>query len=89
MHQTLAPSTPTLQTSLDLQQIYFSHHDFFNALIALWTKNSAEDILKYFSYFFQKKSWHFMHNVSTGDNLHKMSKPVLLEKISSICCLLK
>ena len=38
-------------------------------------KKSADDILKYFSYFFflENKLWHFMQIVSSGENLHEMS----------------
>ena len=53
----------------------------FNAYpVALWVKISAEDILKYFSYFSHKTGQHFMQIVLSADNLHKMSNPVLWEK---------
>ena len=39
----------------------------------LWVKNLANDILKYFSYFSQKKVLIF--HAGCGDNLHEISKP--------------
>ena len=46
-------------------------------------KISADDILKYFYYFFQKIGfWHFMQIVSSWDNLHEISKLICLEKKS-------
>ena len=58
----------------------------------LGQKFSADHILKYLTYFFQKIwFWHFMQIVSCGDNLYEMSKPIFWEKINmkilSICCL--
>ena len=61
-------------------------------------KKSSGDVLKYFSYFFQKtgfdsscklspkenRIWHFMQIVSLGDNLHEMSNPVFWEKLEKI-----
>ena len=64
---------------------------FFNALIALWVKFSADDILKYFSYFSQKTGYDISCKLSPN-NLHEMSNPVFGGKIrnmSSICHLLK
>ena len=45
--------------------------------------NSADDKLMIFLYFFfqENRLWHFMQIVS-GDNMHEMSKPIFLEKIS-------
>ena len=33
-----------------------------------------------FNFIQENRIWHFMQIVSTGDNLHEMSKPVFLEK---------
>ena len=42
---------------------------------------SAYNILKYFSYFFQKIGFcHLMQIVSLGDNLHEITKPIFWEK---------
>ena len=44
-------------------------------------KNFSDDILKYLFLFFQENMfWYFMQIVSSGDNLHEMSKPELWEK---------
>ena len=57
----------------------------YNALfsifnLALWVKNSANDILKYFSNFPQKTGFDISCNVSNGENVHELSNPVSLEK---------
>ena len=44
-------------------------------------KNSADGILKYFFLFSpENEFWHFMQIVSSGDNLHKLSKPIFYKK---------
>ena len=40
---------------------------------------SADDILKYFSFYFSQKIG-FDISCKIGDNLHEMSKPIFLEK---------
>ena len=43
--------------------------------------NSADDKLIFFFLFFpENRIWHFVQIVSTGNNLHEMSKPVFWEK---------
>ena len=40
-------------------------------------KFSADDILKYFSFFFlENKNWYFIQ----GDNFHELSDPIFWEK---------
>ena len=58
---------------------------------ACWVKNSADDILKYFSNFSKKTGFAVLCKLSQGDNLHEMFKPISWEnkeKISSRCHLL-
>ena len=55
--------------------------DFNPKNFACWVKISADDILKYFSYFFlQGKIWHFMQIISSEDCLLKVSDPISYEK---------
>ena len=59
-----------------LQLQFINYHSGLIQLMANWW---------YFSYFSKKTTttkqvWHFLQIVSTGDNLHEMSKPVFLEK---------
>ena len=42
--------------------------------------NEINDIYIYFFFFFRNRIWHFMQNVSIGDNLYEMSKPVFCKK---------
>ena len=65
-------------TSALLQQM-FTEILITNVNCPVKEKKSAEDNLKYFSYFFSKKSvLQFMQTVSfsLGDSLHEMSNPV-------------
>ena len=41
---------------------------------------SRGHLIIFFLNFFRKQIWHFMQIVSTGDNLHEMTKPVSWEK---------
>ena len=43
-------------------------------------KNSADDILKYYSYFSQKTGFTFMQIVSLGYSLYEVSNPIFWEK---------
>ena len=47
---------------------------FTHRVQRITVKFSANNILKYFSFFFSKnKIWHYMQIVSSGDNLHEIS----------------
>ena len=52
-------------------------------------KNFSEQRFEiFFLFFLENMIWHFMQNVSLGDNLHDVSDPIFQEKIrkiSSIC----
>ena len=44
--------------------------------LCMMGKISADNILKYFSYFQENKIWHFMQIVSFGENMCEMSDPI-------------
>ena len=74
------------QSRLDLTRLYYNIFDKMHLHIrpygsACWVKTVADDIVKYYFYFSQKKDLNFMQMVSKGDRLHEMSKPILWEKI--------
>ena len=49
--------------------------------LVLWVNFSADDILKYFLFFFpENRISNFMQTVSNGDNLLGMSNPCFLKK---------
>ena len=50
-------------------------------------KISADDILKYFSYFSQKIGFGSSCNMSYGDNLHEMPKSIFWENKKNIVSL--
>ena len=49
-------------------------HTFLHCF-ACWVIVSADDTLKYFSYFPQKTGFDTSYNL--GDNLHELSKPIV------------
>ena len=50
-------------------------------MLSTLDKFSADNILKYFSYFFpENRIWHFIQIISNGENLHEISNPVFWEK---------
>ena len=58
------------------QNIYIKY-SFIRYLLTL--SSSADDILKYFSYFFSRKQVLAFHaNCLHGDSLHEISKPVFI-----------
>ena len=54
--------------------IFFFYH--FHSL-RKFSRRRIHDISLFFA---ENRIWHFMQNVSIGDNLHEMSKPVFCEK---------
>ena len=57
--------------------IYSEYSDNLTTLLA----NSADDKLMISSLIFhENRIWHFMQNVSSGDILHEISKPVFWDK---------
>ena len=66
------------QSVENLQKMLVCHTEYIGT--ACLVIISADDILKYFSYFFPENGiWHIMQIVSNGDNLHEMSNPVSAE----------
>ena len=51
--------------------------DVLNVTLDMLGKISADDILRYFSYFFQNWVRYLVQIVSWGDNLLEMSNPIL------------
>ena len=46
----------------------------------LWANSVDAKVMIFFLFFPENRIRHFMQIVSTGDNLHEMSKPVFWEK---------
>ena len=55
--------------------------EFWGQRLALWVKSSAENIVKYFSYFSLKSGFGIKQIVSNGDNVHDMLNHVFWGKI--------
>ena len=50
------------------------------AFTTLWANSADDKLMIFFLFFSENRIWHFTQIVSSGDNLHEMSKPVFWRK---------
>ena len=65
-------------------EVLTRNHVIALTLTTLWAYSADNKLMIFFLFFPENKIWHFMQIVSTGDNLHEMSKPVFREKIRKL-----
>ena len=60
---------------LNMQCKPFTHISCYINTI-LWANSADDNLIKFFLFFWENRTWHFMQIVSSGDNLHEMSNPI-------------